>query len=117
MAGHRLDRVNEEIKKELAVLLPTVKDPRVPTLLSVTAVMTTPDLKQAKVFVSSMTGDDAQTLAGLRRSAGYLRSALSHRLNLRYTPELVFHIDSSIKEGLKINQILTDIAKKDEEKQ
>ena len=114
--AYRLERVNEEIRKELAALLPTVKDPRVPALLSVTAVETAPDLKQAKVFVSAIDGAEQDILKGLKSSAGYLRGALAKRLKLRNTPELFFVMDSSIKEGLKINQILADIAKKEENK-
>ncbi len=114
--AHRIGRVNEEIRGALAALLPTVKDPRVPEFISVTEVQTTPDLKQAKVFVSVISGEEKEVLKGLKSSAGYLRRALAGRLNLRYTPELFFYMDGSIKEGLKINQILTDIAKKEEDK-
>ena len=114
--AHRIARVNEEIRKELARLLPTVKDPRVPSFISVTEVQTTPDLKQAKVFVSAMTGEEKEILGGLKSSAGYLRRALATGLKLRYTPELFFVMDTSIKEGLKINQILADIATKEENK-
>ena len=114
--AHRIARVNEEIRKELAKLLPTVKDPRVPSFISVTEVQTTPDLKQAKVFVSVMTGEEKEVLKGLKSSAGYLRGALAKSLKLRYTPELFFTMDTSIKEGLKINQILADIASKEEDK-
>lgn len=112
--AYRIERVNEEIRKELAALLPTVKDPRVPEFISVTEVRTTPDLKQAKVFVSAITGEEKEILKGLKSSGGYLRGALAKRMKLRYTPELLFEMDTSIKEGLKINQILTDIAKKEE---
>ncbi len=114
MASHRIERVNEEIRRELSALLPTVKDPRVPDFLSVTAVSTTPDLKQAKVFVSAMNGEPSEILKGLKSSARFLRGALAGRINLRYTPELIFEMDDSIKEGLKINQILADIAKKED---
>ena len=68
------------------------------------------------MFVSVISGEEKEVLKGLKSSAGYLRRALASRLNLRYTPELFFYMDGSIKEGLKINQILTDIAKKEEEK-
>ncbi len=112
--SHRIERVNEEIRKELAALLPTVKDPRVPEFISVTAVQTTPDLKQAKVFVSAMTGEEKEILKGLKSSAGFLRGALAKHLKLRYTPELLFAMDDSIKEGMKINQIIADIHKKEE---
>ena len=113
MAGHRIERINEEIKKELSALLPTVKDPRVPSFLSVTAVETTGDLKQAKVYVSAFEGDEKDILKGLKSSAGYLRGALARSLRLRSTPELLFMMDGSIKEGMKINRILSDIERKE----
>ena len=48
MAGHRLDKINEEIKKELSVIIPRLKDPRIPDFVTVTEVRTSPDLKQQK---------------------------------------------------------------------
>ena len=107
--GHRIERVNEEIRKELARILPTVKDPRVPSLLSITAVETTGDLKECKVFVSALMGDEAEMLRGLKSSGNYIRGALARNLKLRYTPELSFHADPSIKYGMHINQKLHEL--------
>ena len=107
--AHRIERVNEEIRKELARILPTVKDPRVPSLISITAVETTGDLKECKVFVSALNGDETEMLRGLKSSGNYIRGALSRGLKLRYTPELSFHIDPSIKYGMHINQKLHEL--------
>ena len=107
--GHRIERVNEEIRKELARILPTVKDPRVPSLISITAVETTGDLKECKVFVSALIGDEAEMLRGLKSSGSYIRGALARNLKLRYTPELSFHADQSIKYGMHINQKLHEL--------
>lgn len=115
MATHRLERVNEEIRRELARILPTVKDPRVPALVSVTAVETTGDLKECKVFVSALAGDEQEMLKGLRSSGHYIRGALSRNLRLRYTPELHFYVDSSIKYGLHINEKLHELGLESEE--
>ncbi len=110
MAGHRIARINEEIRKELARILPNVKDPRVPSLLSITAVETTGDLKECKVFVSALTEvDEKELLRGLKSSGSYIRGALSRGLKLRYTPELTFHLDPSIKYGMHINQKLHEL--------
>ncbi len=118
MATHRMERINEEIRKELARILPTVKDPRVPSFLSVTAVETTADLKECKVFVSALEGDEKEMLKGLRSSGSYIRGALARGLRLRYTPELSFHIDPSIKYGMYINDKLAELdIKHDEDKQ
>ncbi len=107
--AHRIARVNEEIRKELARILPTVKDPRVPSLISITAVETTGDLKECKVFVSALMGDEAEMLRGLKSSGSYIRGALARNLKLRYTPELSFHADPSIKYGMHINQKLHEL--------
>ncbi len=115
MATKRLGRINEEIQRELASLLRSLKDPRVNNgLISITAVHTTPDLRFAKVYVSSLQdledgGKDL--LKGLKSSAGYLRRELSHILTLRYTPELVFELDDSIHKGTHILKLLNDLDK------
>lgn len=107
--AHRIERVNEEIRKELARILPTVKDPRVPSLISITAVETTGDLKECKVFVSALMGDEKEMLRGLKSSGSYIRGALARNLKLRYTPELSFHADPSIKYGMHINEKLHEL--------
>lgn len=109
MAKHRMERVNEEIRRELARILPNVKDPRVPSLLSVTAVETTGDLKECKVYVSALMGDEKEMLKGLRSSGSFIRGALARNLKLRNTPELSFHIDPSIKYGMHINEKLHEL--------
>ncbi|MBQ3084766.1 MAG: 30S ribosome-binding factor RbfA [Clostridia bacterium] len=110
MMGHRIERINEEIRKELARILPSVKDPRVPEFLSITAVETTGDLKECKVYVSALTQvDEKEMLRGLKSSGSYIRGALARGLKLRYTPELTFYADQSIKYGMHINQKLHEL--------
>ena len=107
MASNRIGRINEEIQRELAALIPHVKDPRISGMISVTAVETTPDLKFAKVFISVLDKSDcAQVLKGLKSASGYLRRELGHSLNLRYTPELTFVRDDSIDKGAHILEML-----------
>ena len=109
MSGNRMGRINEEIQRELSALIPTVKDPRVTGLISVTAVDTTADLKYAKVYISVLDRSDrAQVLKGLKSAAGYLRRELGRSLNLRYTPELTFVRDDSINKGAHILEMLRD---------
>ena len=78
MASNRINRINEEIQKELSSLLRTVKDPRVQdTMISITRVETTPDLRYTKVYVSFLQADRAQgAMKGLQSAAGYLRRSL-----------------------------------------
>lgn len=109
MAGNRIGRINEEIQRELAVLIPTVKDPRVRGMISVTAAEVTPDLKYAKIYISVLDkGDSEQVLKGLKSAAGYLRRELGRSLSLRVTPELSFVRDDSMAKGAKILEMLRD---------
>lgn len=107
MASNRIGRINEEIQRELAALIPTVKDPRVTGLISVTAVETTPDLRFAKVYVSMLDKSSASgVVKGLKSAAGYLRRELGSALNLRHTPQLMFEEDHSIDKGAHILELL-----------
>ena len=109
MPSNRIGRINEEIQRELASLIPNVKDPRVTGMISVTAVETTPDLRWAKVYVSMLDKSSAaQVVKGLKSAAGYLRRELGRALNLRYTPELLFQEDDSIDKGAHILEMLRD---------
>ena len=111
MASNRISRINEEIQRELAELLRELKDPRVhKTMLSITHVETTPDLRYAKVYVSLLDKEyTKETMAGLKSSAGYLRRELGRTLQLRYTPELQWQADDSIVQGAHILDILSKL--------
>ena len=109
MASNRIGRINEEIQRELAALIPTVKDPRVTGMISVTAVEATPDLKYAKIYVSVLDkANETQVLKGLKSAGGYLRRELGRTLTLRNTPELTFVPDDSIDRGAHILAMLRD---------
>ena len=111
MASNRIGRINEELRKELAELLRNVKDPRVQgTMISVTRVEATPDLRYAKVYVSFLQEDKAaDALKGLKSAGGWLRRALGHALQLRYTPELVWELDDSITYGAKMLKLINSL--------
>ena len=80
MASNRIGRINEEIQRELAALLRTVKDPRVHGLVSITHVDTTPDLRYAKVFVSVLNQQDGkEVIRGLKSAGGIPQSSCSRR--------------------------------------
>ena len=116
MASNRIGRINEEIQRELATLIRTVKDPRVHGLVSITGVDTTPDLRYSKIYVSVLDKSDvSEVVKGLKSAGGYLRRELAHSLSLRYTPELVFVLDDSIQEGAHINQLLHQLPELQEE--
>lgn len=111
--NNRLGRIDEEFKKEISNIISyDLKEPKVTGLVSVTRVKVTPDLKYAKVWVSILNSKNTEeTLEGLKKSAGFIRSELAKRINLRYTPELSFVVDDSLEYGAKIDSILKDIIK------
>lgn len=111
MASNRIGRINEEIQREMSDLLRELKDPRVhKTMLSITRVETTPDLRYAKIYVSLLDKEyTKETLAGLKSSAGYLRRELGRSLQLRYTPELQWQADDSITHGAHILELLSKL--------
>ncbi|MCD4837361.1 30S ribosome-binding factor RbfA [Neobacillus sedimentimangrovi] len=106
--SHRPNRVGEQMKKELSDIIGRkIKDPRI-GFVTVTDVQVTGDLQQAKVFISVL-GDDEQkenTLKGLAKAKGFIRSEIGHRIRLRKTPEIIFEFDESINYGNRIETLL-----------
>ena len=113
----RLGRIEEEYKKELSQIVGyELKNPNVTGLISITKVKVTNDLKIAKVYVSILNAKNTkETLAGLKKSSGFIRSELARRVNLRNTPELIFELDDSLEYGAKIDSILKEIMPEKEE--
>ena len=92
-------RINGEVQKELSRIINyEIKDPRIHAMTSVTQVMVTPDLKECKAYISVLGDEQAQadTLAGLRSAAGFIRRELARSINLRNTPEIKFILDQSL---------------------
>ena len=116
MASNRIGRINEEIQKELSSAIRNLKDPRVAdTMISITHVETTPDLRYAKVYVSFLQEDKAAgALKGLKSAGGYLRREQGSALNLRYTPELVRALDDSITYGAKMLKLINSLEVKED---
>ncbi|NCB29266.1 MAG: 30S ribosome-binding factor RbfA [Clostridia bacterium] len=105
----RIDRISEEVMKALAEAIRTLKDPRVSGgLVSVTHCEVTGDLRYAKVFISVLgSQDDAKdVMRGLRSASGFLRREVARKVQLRYAPELQFHLDESITHGAHITELL-----------
>ena len=116
MPGYRIGRINDDIKQELSAMLPTLKDPRVHGIISITRVDTTADLRYCKVYVSALDRDDlGEVIRGLKSAAGYLRRELGHRMSLRYTPELQFIADNSIDRGTKLIQMMEQLHTEEQE--
>ena len=109
----RIDKINEEFRRELANIIRDLKDTRIPMMTSVVAVNVTNDLRYAKAYISVM-GDEAtqkKALEGLKSAAGYVRREIGKRIDLRYTPEVIFELDRSIEHGAHIEQLLKSVNK------
>ena len=113
MSKYRRGRINDAIAEELAIALNGARDPRIASaLVSVTRAEVSADLKIANIYFSCL-GDKKEVLAALRSATGMLRHHLAVTLNLRITPELQFHPDSSIEHGAHIARLLHQIHEKD----
>ena len=110
----RIDRVSEEVKRELAGIIRELKDPRIPEFDSVVSVKVTKDFKFAKAYISVMGTEEQKQAAiqGLNSAGGFIRREIGHQLQLRYTPEFSFVLDNSIEYGAHISKVLSDIEKK-----
>ena len=98
--SRRVDRINGLLREEISnLLLREIKDPRLSGLLTITQVKTSSDLRNAKVYISVMGNDEANTAAlqGIQSAATFLRKQLRERLRLKYVPFLTFEIDDSME--------------------
>lgn len=112
---YRQERLGEQIALELSDLLRTrVKDPRV-GFASITRVEVSGDLRHAKIFVSVLGEQDERvaTMRALKHATGFLRHELASRLTLRYMPEIVFKLDTSIEEGSRMLETINRVEQED----
>ena len=116
MASNRISRINEDLQREISALIRTLKDPRVQqSMVSVTKVDATGDLRWAKVYISVLDKEKSkETLKGLKSAGGFMRREIASRLHLRYTPELVFEEDQSMEYGARMFDLLRSLEIKEE---
>jgi len=107
----RAQRVADQIRMEVAdILTRKVKDPRI-ALMTVTDVDLSPDLRVARVYVTSLQKEgEGPALQGLGRAMGFIRAELGQRVPLRYTPELIFCWDHSWERGKRIDSLLDSLS-------
>lgn len=109
----RTERVNALLRQEISeLLLREAKDPRLTGMVTITEVDISADLRTAKVHVSVL-GEEKEkqeALHGLAAAAGFLRREMAHRLTLRYIPELTFHLDNSIEQGVHLLQLIRQVS-------
>ena len=114
--SHRIERINQLIRQEISELLQReIKDPRLGKFIAVTEVVTSPDLRYAKVFVSSISTKEEKkdALDALAGAARFLRKGMARNLRLRYIPELSFHWDDSIERGDHLMQLIDRVSSSD----
>src|SRR5690348_2980479 len=113
--SERMRRVNESVRQVLAEALPELKDPRI-GLVTVTGVDTAPDLRHATVYVSVLGNERKRkaTLRGLDAAHGLLQSQLARQLRMKRTPQLTFEYDPSVERGVRMSQLIDELAPEDE---
>ncbi len=113
MTTSRHARIADQIQRELAELVRLeLRDPRV-GLVTITGVELSRDQSHAKVFftVLGAPSDEEHAQEGLQRAAGFLRSALAHRLTTRKVPELHFAYDESVERGVRLSRLIDEAVK------
>lgn len=116
MASFRIDRISEEVRHAIDAIIREMNDPRIGGTYCVTRADVTRDLRFAKVYVSILEDEKADDMIkALKKAAGFIRRELGMRVDLRYTPELLFERDRNIAYGVHIAQILKDVTPREEE--
>lgn len=110
----RIERINAEMKKQLApIIMNELKDPRIKGLISIIKVDVDEDLKTMKVYLSILgaQGEEKEVLKGINSAKGYIKNCLKKKVDLRTLPDPTFILDDSIEYGIKISRIIEDIHK------
>ncbi len=111
MAFNRLERIKEEMKREMSSIIRELKDPRMSPMASIVAADVSKDLKYAKIYVSVMGTEEekSDTMAALKSATGFIKREIGNRLNLRCVPHPTFVLDNTIDYGMHINDIIHKI--------
>lgn len=112
----RMRRVNEAVKQIVSQTIPTLKDPRI-GFVTVTGVETTSDLDQATVWLSVYGSERERqgTLDALHGAGGLFQARINRELHLRKTPRLVFKYDAAVERGVRMTQLIDELAPADPE--
>jgi len=115
-AYKRSARIGDQMREEIAdLLMRKIKDPRI-GFVTVTDVVVSDDLRNAKVFVSVLGPERASSLKGLESAAAFIRSELGKRMRMKFVPELIFRYDDAAERGTHIMELLHDIEQKEAQK-
>ena len=114
--SRRTDRINEQLREEISTLLTRqVKDPRLNAIISITRVVSSGDLRSARVYISVIGNQETKNaaLAGMQSAASYLRHELRDRINMKHTPFLSYHLDDSLEEADKLFRLMNQVKPED----
>ena len=111
MAGYRIGRLSEDMKRELSVIMRELKDPRVHGMLSIVKLELSNDLSHCKIYISAMEGMETakEAVTGLRSASGFIKKEISSRIKMRRVPELHFIADDSIEHSAQLNKLIEDL--------
>lgn len=114
----RTDRIAEMIQRKLSqIIQQEIKDPRMPSFVTISSVTVTRDLGHAKIYFTVFNNDIAETALILNAAASYLRSALARTLTMRTVPQLHFVYDESVEYGRRLTKLIDKIAPNDDNEQ
>ena len=109
--SRRLERLNEQVKREISEILRNeVRDPRV-GLVTVTEARVAPDLSFARIYVRPLGGEEKELFDGLTNATPYIRRELGKRLSVRHVPEIRFEPDRALEHALHIEKLLSEVKK------
>jgi ribosome-binding factor A len=111
----RMRRVNEAVREVLSEAVGELKDPRI-GFVTVTGVQTSADLRHARVYVSVFGSESKRekSLAGLAAAHGVLQARIARELRMKRTPQLTFEYDPTVERGVRMTQLIDELAPKDE---
>lgn len=111
MGSYKVQRINEDIKRELTDIFRSLKDPRIDPLVTIVKVDLSGDMSHCKVYVSSMSGMDKakESVEGLKSAAGFIRREIGKRIDMRRTPDFHFFADDSIEKSAEISKKINDL--------
>lgn len=114
MNNKRLNRISEEVKRVVSELIYNgLKDPRINEMTTIIKVEVTRDLSFANIYASVL-GDEKDkedTIIGLNNAKGYIRSEIAKKMDLRYAPEPIFHLDESIEQAIHLSKLIDEVNK------
>lgn len=111
MAGYRIGRLSEDMKRELSVVMRELKDPRVHGMLSIVKLELSNDLSHCKVYISAVEGMETakEAVEGLRSASGFIKKEICSRIKMRRCPDFHFVADDSIEHSAQLSKIIDDL--------